>query len=177
MQNTKNGAHELAVDFIYTALLQLMQTKAYKDITITDITRKAGVSRMAYYRNYTDKDDILLRHLEHTIQEIEAKMKGAENLSEKTVWEEIIAIMQNDPIIEKMLEAGLLGRAFPTLKDSIMRIYGEVFHWDLTDEDTVLMIYQRLGSMFGFRMYMIEQKQELKTDMLVKHLMSLTQNQ
>lgn len=48
---------------IATALMLLMEEKDYDSISITDITSKAGVSRMAYYRNYGDKDDILLDFL------------------------------------------------------------------------------------------------------------------
>ena len=40
---------------IKDSLLILMNEKNFKDITITEITEKAGVSRMAYYRNYTYK--------------------------------------------------------------------------------------------------------------------------
>ena len=48
---------------IATALLLLMEEKDYEKITISEITEKAGVSRMAYYRNYKDKDDILVNFL------------------------------------------------------------------------------------------------------------------
>ncbi len=48
---------------ILQALLQLMDTKDFKDITITEITEKAGVSRMAYYRNYYYKEDILNNYM------------------------------------------------------------------------------------------------------------------
>ena len=65
----ENSAHRMAVDCIYEALVILMETKPYKEITITDITRKAGVSRMAYYRNYQDKDDILIDHLREQLEE------------------------------------------------------------------------------------------------------------
>jgi len=41
------------------ALLLLMESKPYDTISVTDITKKAGVSRMAFYRNYEIKDDII----------------------------------------------------------------------------------------------------------------------
>ena len=50
---------EFTKNCIMDALIQLMHTKDYNDITITDITKRAGVSRMSYYRNYKSKDDIL----------------------------------------------------------------------------------------------------------------------
>ena len=51
-----NTAREFTKSCIMEALLQLMHTKDYNDISITDITARAGVSRMAYYRNYRSKD-------------------------------------------------------------------------------------------------------------------------
>jgi len=44
---------------IEQALISLIKEKDFKDITITEITKKAGVSRTAYYRNYNSKEDIL----------------------------------------------------------------------------------------------------------------------
>lgn len=58
-----NEANILTKECIVTALLRLMKVKSYSSISITDITNLAGVSRMAYYRNYKSKDDILINHL------------------------------------------------------------------------------------------------------------------
>lgn len=44
---------------IQTALILLLKEKNWEDITINSIVEKAGVSRMAYYRNYKSKEDIL----------------------------------------------------------------------------------------------------------------------
>lgn len=49
---------------IYLALMELMKDNDYESITITQITKKAGVSRMAYYRHYTSKDEIFDDYLE-----------------------------------------------------------------------------------------------------------------
>lgn len=42
------------------ALLKLMQTEKYREITIKEITDHAGLTRRTFYRNYNSKDDILL---------------------------------------------------------------------------------------------------------------------
>ena len=49
----RNEVNILTKECIVTALLRLMQTQSYDSISITDITNLAGVSRMAYYRNYS----------------------------------------------------------------------------------------------------------------------------
>lgn len=50
---------KLVVDSLADALLQLMHKKPYSEITVTELCRRAGVSRMAFYGNFSSRDDIL----------------------------------------------------------------------------------------------------------------------
>lgn len=47
--------------YITEALLSLLEKKEYKDISITEICKKAGVTRMSFYRNFESKEDILFK--------------------------------------------------------------------------------------------------------------------
>ena len=77
-----NGSesNRLAKECIVTALVELMKIREYDAITITDIAKKAGVSRMAYYRNYTSKDDILNKYIDEVGESIH-KMIAKSNSS------------------------------------------------------------------------------------------------
>ena len=44
---------------IRTALLSLMAVKTFEQITVTEVIKKAGVSRGGFYRNYQSKEDVL----------------------------------------------------------------------------------------------------------------------
>lgn len=56
---------EALVDvYITEALLLLLKEKEYKDISITEICNKAGVTRMSFYRNFESKEDILLKKVQ-----------------------------------------------------------------------------------------------------------------
>lgn len=46
------------------ALVMLMQKTDYSKISIQDIVDKAGLSRMAYYRNFASKDEVLIFYLD-----------------------------------------------------------------------------------------------------------------
>ena len=48
----------LARECLKTALLALMKEKSYKDLSVAELCRKAGVSRMAFYRNYRIINDL-----------------------------------------------------------------------------------------------------------------------
>lgn len=47
---------------ICIALVELLKKKNYADISVTEITKKAGVSRNAYYRNFESKDQVLIEY-------------------------------------------------------------------------------------------------------------------
>ena len=73
---TKNESNKLAKECIVTALIELMKVRDYASITITDLTKKAGVSRMAYYRNYTSKEDIISKFADEVGTSIHQKLSS-----------------------------------------------------------------------------------------------------
>lgn len=77
---------QLSKECLYTSLLQLMETTPYDQISITDITARAGVSRMAYYRNYESKDDILLQRMEELLSDFQREIYLDESITAKEFW-------------------------------------------------------------------------------------------
>lgn len=70
MENKNNTLqNQITKESIFTALMILMEQKNFKDITITEMTKKAGVSRMAFYRNYTVMEDIIICYLDELLEE------------------------------------------------------------------------------------------------------------
>lgn len=65
-------AHRQTVEGIEAALLLLLRDKALPEISVTELARKAGVSRAAFYRNYASPEavleEIVLRHARNTCQ-------------------------------------------------------------------------------------------------------------
>lgn len=53
---------------MYSALLYLMKDKPFSSISVSDITSEAGVSRMAFYRNYSKIEDILTEYLDEVVE-------------------------------------------------------------------------------------------------------------
>ncbi len=57
------GRSSLSRNRLIQALMTLMQEKDYTDITVTDLTQAAGVSRMAFYRSFSSKEDVINRFM------------------------------------------------------------------------------------------------------------------
>ena len=70
MENKNNILqNQITKESIFTSLMILMEQKNFKEITITEMTKKAGVSRMAFYRNYNVMEDIIICYLDELLQE------------------------------------------------------------------------------------------------------------
>jgi len=58
-----NRQIERTKSWIFDALMLLMDEKPYDKITVSDIADKAGVARPTFYRNFNDKDEVILQYL------------------------------------------------------------------------------------------------------------------
>jgi len=64
---TNNRQVQRTRSWIFEALMILLDEKPYSKIGVSDITQKAGIARQTFYRNYSDKDDIVSENLMKTI--------------------------------------------------------------------------------------------------------------
>ena len=90
-QNTKNvspmsneGRNQYVVEHITDAVLKLMQSNNFTDISISQICEKAGVGRASFYRNFESKEAVISRHLKTLLDNwwVEAIQKPDFNLVE-----------------------------------------------------------------------------------------------
>jgi AcrR family transcriptional regulator len=76
MGNTNKENLSITKECMATALLMLMEEKPYDEISIQEITNRAGFSRMTYYRNYTCKEDIIVLYLLDRAGDFTEKLSG-----------------------------------------------------------------------------------------------------
>jgi len=58
----KDTSTEMLKSYIAESLLILMRKKPFNEISIKEITTKAGVNRSTYYRNFNSKTDIIMHY-------------------------------------------------------------------------------------------------------------------
>jgi AcrR family transcriptional regulator len=79
--NSNNQQVQRTRSYIFEALMGLLDKKPYNKIAISDITKKAGIARQTFYRNYNNKDDVIFDYIENTIQRNLLNMKTYQNSS------------------------------------------------------------------------------------------------
>lgn len=74
-----NQDKEMAKMYLAEGLISLMSRKNFEDISVTEICKRAGVSRMTYYRYFEDKHSILNYYMMKIIKNYITENKNAEN--------------------------------------------------------------------------------------------------
>lgn len=58
---------QLSQESLQIALFSLMKVKKFNEISVSELSKKAGISRMAFYRNYDSKEDVLGDYFDRSI--------------------------------------------------------------------------------------------------------------
>lgn len=108
LRQSNKESNALTKECIESALVLLMKEQSFSEISITDIIRKAGVSRASYYRNYSSKEDILEKFLQKiTIEYSNALSKYDPGTESYESWLELLSQTRTlAPQFKLLLQAG-----------------------------------------------------------------------
>lgn len=70
-----NRQSERSKKWMEEALFQLMREKRFQEITVTDITERAGISRLTFYRNFETKESVLYHYFGRLFEEYLTELK------------------------------------------------------------------------------------------------------
>ncbi len=101
-------SNAIAKESIEKALILLMEEKDFSEISITDITKRAGVSRVTYYRNYDSKEGILAGYLESVVADFYLTLQDVDAINQTEVlWYALFEKMkEHAQEIKLLLKAG-----------------------------------------------------------------------
>ena len=105
-------SNQLTRECLQLSLMHLMGERPYEKITVSEIVRRAGVSRTAFYRNYTDKEDILHELGDRVIRSITELGEKPELHEKPRQWFEDVfsAVRREKDLILLLDQAGILQR-------------------------------------------------------------------
>lgn len=88
MNQTQNKTALKSKEWITTSLLQLMQTKNFQEITITELTKAADLSRKTFYRLFESKEDVLCAYIQKIWHDYvyELYTKYSHSFAETLLW-------------------------------------------------------------------------------------------
>jgi AcrR family transcriptional regulator len=82
--------HRMTIENIQEALNMLLQTKSFDKITVTDIVKKAGVSRTAFYRNYNSKEEVIQSVIHDSFASMMNEIRSTHIPENREFWRSVI---------------------------------------------------------------------------------------
>jgi hypothetical protein len=105
-QKLPNRQVQRTCSWILEAVMLLMDEKSYDKITVSDIVEKAGIARQTFYRNFKDKDEVIVRYFANIFN---SEMLSVENIARKDNQDTIVLtfnikyMVNNRTNLEKLL--------------------------------------------------------------------------
>ena len=139
---------------VIKALLELMQKENFKDITITEITEKAKVSRVTFYRHFNTVEDILIKYFQLTKERYKEQSKlqfiEGERNNDVAILQLFLFFKSNLSATKSLISAGLEGELLKFLNDEFENnlpvkldkylayfvsgaLYNVLIHWSQND--------------------------------------------
>ncbi|MDO4338529.1 MAG: TetR/AcrR family transcriptional regulator [Eubacteriales bacterium] len=125
----KKDEHDAALvkNYISTALLLLMEQNDYQSITVTDIAKKAGVSRMTYYRTYSSKEDILIQYFNSLAHDFMQEIKSRPDITLHQFAVHFLTFFkEHGSLLPTLKKANLLELIFQNFIDNLKYFYTEL---------------------------------------------------
>jgi len=112
---------------ISQALVQLMSQRDFSEISVREIAEKAGVSRSSFYRNYRDKEEVLLDYITQLYNASFVAHQIAPSASGRQMTHDALLprfrfIRRNRLFFTLLHRSGLLYRIFEQIQPDLMEL-------------------------------------------------------
>ncbi len=163
-------------EWIFEALMKLMKKNTFQDISISDITSKAGVARLTFYRNYSSKEDIII-HKGRKIYEKLMEDLNTTVFEDNIIYNSIRKIISvfNDyaELFKLLLRDNLDYLIMQSFEIEISNILKSIFGVDNTDKYKV-KFYE--GALFAIAVEWIKNSREESIDEMTDIIYKLIYN-
>lgn len=124
-------------EYITEAFLLLLKEKEYKDISVTEICKKAGVTRMSFYRNFESREDILLKKVRYVTDAfLKESAISYRNDSVSSYFIKLFTHMRrHKELCDVLNRAGL----FHIVKDEFDRVFLNAYRQEYDDYKSIFL--------------------------------------
>lgn len=145
--NLHEEEHQAVVEAVEQALSQLLEKKAFFEIRVNELAKKAGIARSTFYRNYTSIEDVVRHSIQRTLSEFNRQYKPStvsERFEPKYISDVWNYVIKYDSQIRLMRRTGLSELYLEEINRHLISIYGE----NLSTQDK-LELYAVAGAQYN----------------------------
>ena len=158
------------------ALLTVMEQYDYKEITVTQITQEAQLSRKTFYRLFSNKDDILLLFFDGLFQECFSQIKSRKI---QRYWDVVQVFFdfweERKGLLSLLQKNNLLAIVFEHSYQYSMQVFEFVRSKEIADSFSVNLPYMlaySVGGMHSMLLKWVEKGMDIPSSELISKLKS-----
>ena len=171
MNNTNGIIAEQSKKKIAEAMLSVMNIYDYKEITVTQITQEARISRKTFYRHFRDKDEVLKHLFDSLYQECLSSIteSGIHNY-----WDVVQCFFdfweKHAEALNLMKRSNLLPQLFEESYDRSFEVFRSVRTSDHYGEQLPYILAYSIGGMNSMLIKWIEGGMSIPSSTLIRCL-------
>ena len=171
MNNTNGLIAEQSKKKIAEAMLSVMNIYDYKEITVTQITQEARISRKTFYRHFRDKDEVLKHLFDSLYQECLSSIteSGIHNY-----WDVVQCFFdfweKHAEALNLMKRSNLLPQLFEESYDRSFEVFRSVRTSDHYGEQLPYILAYSIGGMNSMLIKWIEGGMSIPSTTLIRGL-------
>ncbi|MDD2957192.1 MAG: TetR/AcrR family transcriptional regulator [Lachnospiraceae bacterium] len=180
MEKKSNPIAEQSKQWIMEAMISLLKYKEFEKISISELVKKAGLSRRTFYRNFNSKTEVILSYCEKLCVEYLSYLDKDIDYSVKhivevyfTFWEqhlEFLYLLSNNDLLCHLIEVS--NRYWDTIYERFQR------HWKDNSSKIELeyCLLFNMGGLWNILMkwlYSDTRESPKELEKLVKHSLKL----
>ena len=171
MNNTNGIIAEQSKKKIAAAMLSVMNIYDYKEITVTQITQEARISRKTFYRHFRDKDEVLKHLFDSLYQECLSSIteSGIHNY-----WDVVQCFFdfweKHAEALNLMKRSNLLPQLFEESYDRSFEVFRSVRTSDHYGEQLPYILAYSIGGMNSMLIKWIEGGMSIPSSTLIRGL-------
>jgi len=164
--------------WVFEALLLLMKDKPYSEISVSEITAKAGIVRQTFYHKYKDKDDIIYQYLSDIFNNDFLSVENSGGKNNLVILKfNLKNIVKQRSSLKKIMSGFILNNLIPQIFNEWQKILSEQIIGSLSLEEQIIYrykVYYQVTGIIRVIMEWILNDMPVPMDNLVKLLESFT---
>ncbi|WEV39559.1 TetR/AcrR family transcriptional regulator [Lactobacillus sp. ESL0684] len=157
----------LTKKYLFIALIQLMQRKKFIKIKISEICKRAGVSRTSFYRYYTHKEDILINYLDKDFKNFFSQTIKKKDITNHDFWNAFVDKVLKDDFIDFLEDHDLNELLITNTNIYTKEMVEKFFKWDLESGNNKQLFYYSVGGLQSLMTYCILNSNKVSRESIV----------
>lgn len=172
--NEINPCNKIYKEYIFESLMILLNENNFEKISITDIVKKAGVSRMTYYRYYKNKEDIIRVHINDIFNDVnEYISKNKDLTADKKLSYYYVRMDKEKRFVNNLVSHGLIGIFKSDIFDLVTLMIDNIINNSSDDKRNKMYAFFLAGGIISYNIMVSCDDEVYTVDELVSTTMDM----